>query len=90
MGLIDMLGDAQVRNLSDAWMHAAGNITVVVIELYNWYFALHAGVARRSCQTGLVLSLIVVLILLFMGLERLGDGVSPSRGCSRHTPLDRR
>src|SRR3569623_1197507 len=36
-GLIDVLGDAQIRNLSDAWLHASGNAIVVLVELYNWY-----------------------------------------------------
>jgi len=26
MGLIDVLGHVQMRNLSDAWLHAGGNV----------------------------------------------------------------
>ena len=37
MGLIDVSADQQIRNLSDAWLHAGGNVVAVVIELYNWY-----------------------------------------------------
>ena len=37
MGLIDVLGDDQIRNLSDAWLHAGGTVIAVLIELYNWY-----------------------------------------------------
>src|SRR5436305_15292972 len=34
MGVIDVMGDIQVRNLSDAWLHAGGNVLAVVLELY--------------------------------------------------------
>jgi uncharacterized membrane protein len=66
MGLIDVLGDVQIRNLSDAWLHAGGNVLVVVIELYNWYSRYEHG-RTAVVPTGLVLSLLVVLILLFTG-----------------------
>jgi uncharacterized membrane protein len=66
MGLIDVLGDAQIRNLSDAWLHAGGNVLAVLIELYNWYSRYQHG-SSAVVPTGLVLSLIVVLILLFTG-----------------------
>src|SRR6516165_175512 len=35
MGLIDVLSDQQIRQLNDAWLHAGGNVIVVLIELYN-------------------------------------------------------
>ena len=66
MGLTDVLGDVQIRNLSDAWLHAGGNIIAVIIELYNWYSRYEHGSAA-VIPTGLVLSLVVVLILLFTG-----------------------
>jgi uncharacterized membrane protein len=66
MGLIDVLGDAQIRNLSDAWLHAGGNVLAVLIELYNWYSRYDHGNAA-ILPTGLILSLVVVLILLFTG-----------------------
>ncbi|RVA33674.1 DUF2231 domain-containing protein [Mesorhizobium sp. M7A.F.Ca.US.001.01.1.1] len=65
-GLTDVLGDVQVRNLTTAWLHAGGNVLVVLIELYNWYSRYAGGVAAVM-PTGIVLSLIVVLILLFTG-----------------------
>ena len=71
MGLIDVLGDVQIRNLSDAWLHAGGNVVAVVIELYNWYSRYDHG-ASAIVPTGLVLSLIVVLILLFTGWKGWG------------------
>jgi uncharacterized membrane protein len=66
MGLIDLTGDTQIRNLSDAWLHAGGNVIAVLIELYNWY-SRYAHGTEPIVPTGLVLSLIVVLILLFTG-----------------------
>src|SRR4051794_38028913 len=36
-GAVDVMGDEKIRNLSDAWLHAGGNVIAVLIELYNWY-----------------------------------------------------
>jgi uncharacterized membrane protein len=56
-GLIDFLGDAQIRALNDAWWHAGGNVVVVLIELYNWYARYTEGTAA-VVPKGLILSLI--------------------------------
>jgi uncharacterized membrane protein len=45
MGLIDVLGDQQIVQLNDAWLHAGGNVLVVLIELYNWYSRYEHGAA---------------------------------------------
>jgi uncharacterized membrane protein len=66
MGLIDVLGDVQIRNLNDAWLHAGGNVLAVVLELYNWYSRYEHG-SSAVVPAGLLLSLVVVLILLFTG-----------------------
>jgi uncharacterized membrane protein len=63
-GLVDVLSDSQIRNLGDAWLHAGGNVIAVVLELYNWYMRYQGG---AIVPTGLILSLVVVLILLFTG-----------------------
>jgi uncharacterized membrane protein len=65
-GLIDVLGDAQIRALNDVWWHAGGNVVVVLIELYNWYARYTEGTAA-VVPKGLILSLIVVCILGFTG-----------------------
>jgi uncharacterized membrane protein len=65
-GLTDFLGEQRIRDLSDAWWHAGGNVLAVLIELYNFYTRYAHGSAA-VVPTGLVLSLIVVLILLFTG-----------------------
>ena len=65
-GLTDVLGDAQVRNLSTAWWHAGGNVLVVLIELYN-FVSRYAEGPVAVLPTGLILSAVVVAILLFTG-----------------------
>jgi len=66
MGLIDFLGDAQIRGLNDAWWHGGGNAIVVLIELYNWYARYTQG-AAAVVPKGLILSLISVALLGFTG-----------------------
>ena len=65
-GLIDVLGDIQVRNLNDAWLHAGGNVTVVVLELVNFLMR-YQGDQEFARGTGFWISLVVVLLLLFTG-----------------------
>ena len=66
MGLTDVLGDARIRNLNTAWLHAAADVIAVLIELYNWY-SRYAHGSAAVLPTGLILSAIVVGILLFSG-----------------------
>jgi len=66
MGLIDVTGDQQVRQLSTAWWHAGANVVVVVVELINWFFRYQQG-ASFIVPNGLILSLIAVVLLLFSG-----------------------
>lgn len=65
-GLTDFLGDAKIRALGDAWQHMIGNVIAVLLELANWALRFTHGPAA-IVPTGLVLSLITVLILLFTG-----------------------
>jgi uncharacterized membrane protein len=65
-GLIDVVGDAQIRGLNDAWWHAGGNVVVVLIQLYSWYARYTEGTAA-VVPKGLILSLIVVCLLGFTG-----------------------
>lgn len=65
-GLVDVLGSSQVRHLKIAWLHAVGNVVVVLIEAYNWYVRIaHGGDA--VLPKGIILSAVVVLILLYTG-----------------------
>ena len=65
-GLTDFLGSERIRNLSAAWHHMAGNVIAVLLSLWNWWRRYDQGEAA-VVPTGLVISLIVVLILLYTG-----------------------
>jgi len=65
-GLIDFLGDARIRALSQAWQHAIGNVVAVLVSLFSFYWRYRHGVAG-VLPTGLILSLITVAILGFTG-----------------------
>jgi len=65
-GLIDFLGDRRVRELRAAWIHAIGNVAVLVLSIFN--VLIHSRDAYTSVvPTGLVLSALIVLILLVTG-----------------------
>jgi uncharacterized membrane protein len=65
-GLIDFFGDDRIRDLSAAWHHMLGNVLAVLLSLINWYRRYESGEAA-VLPTGLLISLIVVLILLYTG-----------------------
>ncbi|MBV9348225.1 MAG: DUF2231 domain-containing protein [Pseudolabrys sp.] len=66
LGLIDFFGEARIRALNDAWWHAGLNVLAVLLSLYNFYIR-YSNPTGAVLMTGLVLSLIVVLILLVSG-----------------------
>jgi uncharacterized membrane protein len=70
-GLTDVLGDRRIRDIGDVWLHAGGNVVVVLLELYNFYSRYSHGMPA-IVPTGLVISLIVVGILLFTGWKGWG------------------
>jgi len=65
-GLIDFLGDRRIRDLSDALQHAIGNVIMVFVQLFSFYWRYKHGSAG-IVPVGLLLSLIAVCILLFTG-----------------------
>jgi uncharacterized membrane protein len=65
-GLTDFLGDSRIRSLSAAWHHMLGNVVAVLLSLWNWYRRYEAGDAA-VVPTGLLISLLVVMILLYTG-----------------------
>ena len=65
-GLIDFFGDARIRDLSAAWHHMVGNVVAVLLSLWNWYRRYEMG-DSAVLPTGLLISLVVVLILLYTG-----------------------
>ena len=80
-GLTDFLGDKRIQG-SDAIKHAVANVTAVVLEVVNLVLRLHSN--AQIPRTGIILSAIVVLILLYSGWKggelvfRHGIGVSDS------------
>ncbi len=64
-GLIDYFGDTRIRALGDALKHMLANVTAVVIEAVN--LALRLGNTDFVGSTGIYLSGLVVLILLYSG-----------------------
>ena len=65
-GLIDFLGDRRIRELRPAWIHVLGNVTALILAIFN--SLIHTRDAYTSVvPTGLILSALVVLILLVTG-----------------------
>ena len=65
-GLTDFLGDRRIRDLRAAWHHMIGNVTAVVLELINAWQRFEQG-DDFILPTGLALSAIVTLLLLYNG-----------------------
>jgi len=65
-GLTDFLGDARIRGVSDAWEHAIGNVIMVLLQLFSFYWRYRYG-ASAVLPVGLILSVVAVLIMLFTG-----------------------
>ncbi len=65
-GLIDFAGDRRIRNISDAWQHAIGNVILVLLQLFSFYQRYRHGSAA-VVPMGLILSLIAVGIMGFTG-----------------------
>jgi len=65
-GLIDFLGNRLIRSQSPAWPHMIGNLIVLVLAFFN--NLVHTRDAWTSVvPTGLILSLVTVLILPITG-----------------------
>jgi len=65
-GLVDFLGNRLIRSQSPAWPHMIGNLIVLVLAFFN--NLVHTRDAWTSVvPTGLILSLVTVLILPITG-----------------------
>ncbi|NNM78540.1 DUF2231 domain-containing protein [Sphingomonas sp. ID1715] len=64
--LTDFLSDRRIRALSAAWHHMIGNVVAVLLELFNLWRRLEQG-DGFILPTGLILSAIVTLLLLYNG-----------------------
>jgi uncharacterized membrane protein len=65
-GFIDFFGDRRIRRLKRAWYHMVGNLIAVVLSVVNFIIHTRDG-AAAVIPTGITLSAIVVLLLLFNG-----------------------
>lgn len=81
-GLIDFLGDRRIRALREVWVHALGNGLALILSIWNAF--VHSRDAYTSVvPTGLILSVLVVLILAVTAwngwsmVYRHGVGVRP-------------
>jgi uncharacterized membrane protein len=65
-GLTDFLGEQRIRQLRPAWLHMIGNVVAVLLSLVNFLVHMRDG-AAGVVPTGLTLSAIVTVLLLFNG-----------------------
>ena len=65
-GLADFIGDRRIRDLSDAWHHAIGNVILVLVQLFSFYQRYRYG-AAAVIPLGLSLSVVAVLIMAYTG-----------------------
>jgi uncharacterized membrane protein len=67
-GFIDFLGDRRIRDLRAVWIHAIGNAIALVLSIFNVFIHSRDGYTS-VVPTGLILSVLVVLILLVTGWQ---------------------
>jgi uncharacterized membrane protein len=64
-GLTDFMGDDRIRRSSDALKHMIANVSAVVLEIVNFFIRLRSD--QQIPNTGVILSAVVVVILLYSG-----------------------
>jgi uncharacterized membrane protein len=67
-GFIDFLGDRRIRDLRAVRIHAIGNAIALVLSIFNVFVHSRDGYTS-VVPTGLILSVLVVLILLVTGWQ---------------------
>ena len=67
-GFIDFLGDRRIRDLRAVWIHAGGNAVALILSIVNVFVHSRDGYTA-VVPTGLILSVLVVLILLVTGWQ---------------------
>jgi uncharacterized membrane protein len=65
-GLIDFAGNRRIRALKPAWPHVLGNVLAIALSVVNAFVHSRDGYTA-VVPTGLILSGLVVVILLFTG-----------------------
>jgi uncharacterized membrane protein len=63
-GLIDFIGNKHIRALRPAWLHVLGNVVALILSLINAFVHSRDGYTAVM-PTGLILSTLVVLTLVF-------------------------
>jgi uncharacterized membrane protein len=65
-GIIDFLGEPRIRSLAAAWVHGIGNGIALTLAIFNAF--VHSRDGYTSVMpTGLILSVLVVLIFVVTG-----------------------
>ncbi|TPK69029.1 DUF2231 domain-containing protein [Mesorhizobium sp. B2-4-15] len=65
-GLVDFIGEREIRAQPVAWLHMAGNLVALILAFFN--MLVHTRDAWTSVvPTGLILSTLVVFILIVTG-----------------------
>jgi uncharacterized membrane protein len=64
-GLTDFMGSDRIRSMGDAVKHMLANVAAVVLEIVNFFVRMNSDAAIAG--TGIILSAVVVLILLYSG-----------------------
>jgi uncharacterized membrane protein len=64
-GLTDFMGSDLIRSMGDAVKHMLANVAAVVLEIVNFFVRMNSDAAIAG--TGIILSAVVVLILLYSG-----------------------
>ena len=64
-GAIDFLAERRIRELRPAWIHAIGNVVVLVLGIFN--ALVHTRDSYGQLPAGLILSALTVLVLLVTG-----------------------
>jgi len=95
-GFTDFFGEPRIRALAIAWWHMLGNLTLVIIEAFNWYRRDDLG-AQAILPTGLLLSLAGVLVMLgtgWLGWEMvyrkrvaIAEQAAEAESAGRHAPM---
>ena len=88
-GFIDFFGDRRVQKIGDAWQHMLGNLAVVALQAVN-LFLRYDDPAATIAPTGVVLSGVVVLLLLFNGWKGWNLVYRHHVGVADHAPHETR
>ena len=65
-GLIDVIGEPRIRSITAAWVHAGGNVIVLLLAIFNAFVHTHDAYTS-VVPTGLTLSVVTVLLLVVTG-----------------------